>query len=417
MNKPQPSQNSSQNSSQNATAHSSHQTATKTVKNQPDDAVKNLLKQLINCPSVTPDDAGCMPILANYLTAHGFVILRHKIGEVENFWATHGSGSPMTVLAGHTDVVPAGDLNLWHSPPFEATERDGKLYGRGSADMKSGVAAMTVAAVDFVQQNPTHRGTVAILLTADEEGKAQDGLRKFIPYLIEEKGIHMDYAVFTEPSAEQVLGDTIKNGRRGSLHVAVTVYGKQGHVAYPEKAANPIHALGAVIEALVNEPWCAGNAFFPKTSLQIWSVEGGVGANNVIPGEAVLRFNMRYSTEVSSEQLLARIHTLIEQALQTQGEAYRFTLSHQLSGEPFLTAEGELVTAMQQSCQKILGRTPKLSTSGGTSDARFIAPYGVQVVEFGVVNDSIHQVNEHVEIAALAPFAAVLLDVLQQLNG
>lgn len=381
---------------------------------------KTLLLDLLARPSVTPNDAGCMTVLGDYLRQHGFSVGITTFGEVKNFWARHGDAAPLTVFAGHTDVVPAGDESAWQTPPFTPTESEGYLYARGAADMKSGVAAMCVAAVEFIKANPDYQGSVAIMLTADEEGAAQDGIRKFMPYLVEQ-GIKMDYAVFAEPSSTEILGDMIKNGRRGSMHAHLTVFGKQGHVAYPDNAANPIHALGTIITALSREVWCEGNDSFPPTSKQIWAMDGGAGASNIIPGEANLRFNFRFSTELSSHDIEQRVENIVQKSLQNEYEAtgkrYDYQLSYEVSGEPFVTREGNLVNAMRDACREVLGITPVLSTSGGTSDARFVAPYGVQVVEFGPVNATIHQVNECVKISDLAPLTQTYQRLLEKLHG
>ncbi len=379
---------------------------------------KELLLDLLSRPSVTPNDAGCMDVLADYLRVHDFYVEEATFGEVKNFWARHGDTAPLTVFAGHTDVVPVGDESLWDSPAFEPTERDGYLYARGAADMKTGVAAMCVAAVEFVKANPDYKGSVAIMLTSDEEGPAQEGIRQFMPYLVE-KGVHMDYAVFTEPSSVEVLGDMIKNGRRGSMHAHVTLLGQQGHVAYPDNAANPIHALGEVVTALSSEQWCKGNEGFPATSVQVWSVNGGV-ASNVIPGEATLSVNFRFSTELTSAMIQARVEEIVQKTLanvrQKTGKTYEYQVEYEICGDPFLTREGELVNAMRDACTEVLGVTPVLSTSGGTSDARFVAPYGVQVVEFGPVNKTIHQVNECVKEADIEPLMQTYLRLLEKLH-
>lgn len=381
---------------------------------------KKLLLDLLSRPSVTPNDAGCMDVIGDYLQAHGFSVEVVTFGKVKNFWARHGAKAPLTVFAGHTDVVPVGDEKSWDSPPFEPTERDGYLFARGAADMKSGVAAMCVAAVEFVKANPDYNGSVAIMLTSDEEGPAQEGIRQFMPYLVD-KGVEMDYAVFTEPSSVEVLGDMIKNGRRGSMHAYLKILGKQGHVAYPDNAANPIHALGSIITNLSREVWCEGNDSFPATSKQIWSMSGGAGADNVIPGEATLGFNFRFSTELTSEMIEQRVEEIVKTALENEfqetGKKYQYELSYKVSGEPFLTREGELVNAMRDACTEILGVTPVLSTSGGTSDARFVAPFGVQVVEFGPVNKTIHQVNESVKVSDLEPLTQTYQRLLEKLHG
>ncbi|PIE46155.1 MAG: succinyl-diaminopimelate desuccinylase [Gammaproteobacteria bacterium] len=383
---------------------------------------KDLLLDLLARPSVTPNDAGCMDVLGDFLRDNGFRVEMTTFGEVQNFWAIHGDKdkAPLTVLAGHTDVVPAGDEKLWQTPPFEPTEKNGYLYARGAADMKTGVAAMCVAAVDFIHANPDYNGSIAVMLTADEEGPALDGIRKFMPYLVEQ-GICMDYAVFTEPSSVDTLGDMIKNGRRGSMHAYLKIVGKQGHVAYPDNAANPNHAMGAIITALSREVWCEGNDNFPATSTQIWAMSGGVGASNVIPGEANLSFNFRFSTELTSADIERRVEAIVQSELQKEyaetGKNYDYQLTYEVCGEPFLTREGELVNAMREACTEVLGVTPVLSTSGGTSDARFVAPFGVQVVEFGPVNATIHQVNECVKVADIEPLKQTYQRLLEKLHG
>ncbi|PIE45256.1 MAG: succinyl-diaminopimelate desuccinylase [Gammaproteobacteria bacterium] len=381
---------------------------------------KTLLFDLLSRPSITPNDAGCMDVLSDYLAKQGFIVEIKTIGKVKNFWARHGDKAPLTVLAGHTDVVPVGNEQLWHTPPFEPTEKGGYLYARGAADMKTGVAAMSVAAVDFIRENPDYKGSIGIMLTSDEEGPARDGTRQWMPYLVEQ-GVKMDYAVFTEPSCVEMLGDMIKNGRRGSMHVHLTIIGKQGHIAYPDGAANPIHPLGGIITALSDEVWCSGNDGFSATGFQIWAVNGGVGAENVIPGEATLDFNFRFSNELTSDIIAERVEDLVQNELektyQLTGKRYRYDLDFRVSGEPFLTREGRLVNAMKEACIEVLGVTPVLSTSGGTSDARFVAPFGVQVVEFGPVNATIHQVNECVKVADIEPLKQTYQRLLEKLHG
>ena len=379
---------------------------------------KELLLSLLARQSVTPEDAGCMDIIGRYLQEHGFSVELKHFGEVKNFWAKHGDKSPLTVFAGHTDVVPVGDEASWTHPPFEPTEDDGYLYARGAVDMKTGVAAMCVAAVEFVKNNPNYLGSIAIMLTSDEEGPAQDGIRKFMPYLLD-KGIEMDYAIFTEPSSVNVLGDMIKNGRRGSMHAHLTVYGRQGHVAYPDNAANPIHVLGSIITALTQEVWCQGNDSFPATSKQIWAINGGAGASNVIPNEVGLSFNFRFSNELTSKDIEKRVEAIVQAELQKSqkltDKSYRYHLSYEVNGEPFLTKEGKLVNAMRDACKEVLGVTPVLSTSGGTSDARFVGPLGVQVVEFGPVNQTIHQIDECVKISDIEPLEQTYQRLLEKL--
>ncbi|MPV85621.1 succinyl-diaminopimelate desuccinylase [Ostreibacterium oceani] len=381
---------------------------------------KELLLNLLDKPSVTPDDAGCFDVIESYLSEFGFQTEIVTFGAVKNLWAVHGNGQPLTVFAGHVDVVPPGDLSKWTTPPFAPTERGGYLYARGAADMKAGVATMCLAATNFVTQYPDYQGSIAIMLTADEEGPAHDGIKQLMPYLVE-RGVNMDYVIFGEPSSDKVLGDTIKNGRRGSMHVHLTILGQQGHVAYPDLAANPIHALGPVITRLADEIWCQGNEYFPATSKQIWELSGGAGASNIIPGEATIRFNFRFSNQLSAETIIERVHTLVAETLQTlatnTGKRYTYDLYHELAGEPFLTREGDLTQAMQAACQSVLGQSPKLSTGGGTSDARFVAPFGPQVVEFGPVNATIHQVDECVKIDDLPRLTQVYQRVLMTLYG
>lgn len=379
---------------------------------------KDLLIDLLSRPSVTPDDAGCMDILGKYLAANGFVIKVVTFGKVKNFWAVQGKHAPLTVFAGHTDVVPVGDEEAWHSPPFTPTEKDGYLYARGAADMKTGVAAMCVAAVDYIRANPNYSGSIAIMLTADEEGPAKDGIRRLMPYLVD-KGIKIDYAVFAEPSSVTVLGDMIKNGRRGSMQAELEIIGLQGHIAYPDKAANPIHALGTVIRDLTAEVWCQGNDSFAATSLQMWGVNGGLGTHNVVPSKVSVGFNFRFSNELNSTVIQQRVKAVVEKALdqagKEMGKTFTYNIVFDVSGEPFLTPEGTLVNAMRDACSEVLGVTPTLSTSGGTSDARFVAPFNVQVVEFGPVNATIHQVNECVKIADIEPLTQVYHRLLEKI--
>lgn len=382
--------------------------------------VITVLQELIKRASITPKDEGCQQYLTNYLKQAGFQTEQIDFAEVKNLWAVHGTGAPVTVFAGHTDVVPTGDISQWSSDPFEPVIKDGYLYGRGSADMKSGVAAMVAAAIDYVKQNPNHKGSIAIILTSDEEGPAQNGIKRLMPFL-HARGNKIDYAVFTEPSSVTELGDMLKIGRRGSMHGYLTLKGKQGHIAYPDKTANPIHAAGTIIDKLSSEVWCNGNHAFQPTSFQISNINGGTGADNVVPGDVKFNFNWRFSTELTPEDLQSRTLHIIENCLantaKQTGKIIDYDIDWHVSGEPFLTEEKTLVKTMKQVCQDVLGITPVLSTSGGTSDARFVAPFGVEVVEFGPVGKTIHQINECVKISDVEGTELVLKKLLERLYG
>jgi succinyl-diaminopimelate desuccinylase len=325
------------------------------------------------------------------LSALGFEIERLPYGPVENFWAKRGSGGPVFCFAGHTDVVPTGPLEDWHTDPFAPVIQDGVLYGRGAADMKSGLAAMVTATESFVRAHPRHRGSIAFLITSDEEGPSVDGTRRVVEFL-KERGETIDWCLIGEPSSESVLGDTIKIGRRGSLSGRLTVHGIQGHIAYPQTADNPIHALAPALTELTTRTWDRGNAHFQPTSFQVSNLSAGTGAPNVIPGELKARFNLRFSTEQTIESL----QTTVESILRRHGVKY--SLEWFISGYPFLTEPGALSEAASRAVREQLERTPVLSTGGGTSDGRFIAPMGAQVIELGVVNASIHKVNESVRV-------------------
>jgi succinyl-diaminopimelate desuccinylase len=364
--------------------------------------------ELIRRASVTPEDAGCQALMMDRLRALGFTCTELRYGEVSNFWAERGEQGPLLVFAGHTDVVPTGPLEQWNSPPFEPAVRDGLLFGRGSADMKGSLAAMVVACEEFVAEHPRHRGRIGFLITSDEEGPAVDGTVRVLQYL-RERGQSIDWCVVGEPSSAALLGDVIKNGRRGSLGAVLTVRGVQGHVAYPHLADNPIHKLLPALHALTLETWDEGNEFFPPTSLQISNIRGGTGATNVIPGEAQAVFNFRFSTAVTEDQLRQRTESIL------QAHRLDYTIEWQLSGPPFLTPAGELVDATVASIQAVTGQTPELSTAGGTSDGRFIAPTGAQVVEVGPVNATIHKLNEQVRVADLPRLAAIYKGILQRL--
>lgn len=367
-----------------------------------------LTLDLIRRPSVTPFDADCQRIMIDRLAAIGFTIERMRFGEVDNFWARRGTTGPVFAFAGHTDVVPTGPVDRWAVPPFEPQIVDGILTGRGAADMKGSLAAMVVACERFIAAHPNHKGSIAFLITADEEGVATDGTVKVVETL-EARQEKMTWCLVGEPSSTTLVGDVIKNGRRGSLGGVLTVRGRQGHVAYPHLASNPIHNLAPALTELVNEVWDEGNAFFPATSFQVSNINAGTGANNVIPGELQAVFNFRFSTELTEAVLRQRTEAILDK------HGLDYHIDWKLSGHPFLTAEGDLVTAAVNSIRRITGRETTLSTTGGTSDGRFIAPTGAQVLELGPVNKTIHQVNECVAIADLDTLTALYEGILQQL--
>ena len=358
--------------------------------------VLELAHDLIRRRSVTPEDAGCLPLIGGRLAHAGFSVEHLRYGEVDNLWATHGTGSPTLVFIGHTDVVPSGPEAAWQSPPFEPAVRDGRLYGRGAADMKGSVAAMSVALEQFVAAHPDHRGRVGLLLTSDEEGPTNlDGVRR-VAELFRARGERIDWCVVGEPSAKERLGDLIRVGRRGSLSGTLVVRGIQGHVAYPEKALNPIHAFAPALVELATERWDEGNDDFPPTSFQVSNLNAGTGANNVIPGGLVASINFRYCTASRAEDLRARTEAI----LQRHGLAY--VLDWNLNGMPFLTPPGGILRETVVSvCRDLCGLDPEQSTGGGTSDGRFIAPLGAEVVEVGPVNATIHKVDECVSLDEL----------------
>lgn len=343
--------------------------------------------ELIERPSVTPEDAGCQQQMMERLAAIGFHCQSLRFGEVDNFWAVRGEDGPLLCFAGHTDVVPTGPEAQWQTPPFSAVISDGMLRGRGAADMKGSLAAMVTACERFVAAHPDHNGRIAFLITSDEEGPAADGTVKVVEWL-ENQGTKIDWCVVGEPSSTNEVGDVIKNGRRGSLGAVLTVKGIQGHVAYPHLARNPIHQVAPALAELATEQWDQGNDFFPATSFQISNINGGTGATNVIPGEVEVVFNFRFSTEVTAEQLKERCEDILRR------HDLDYQIQWHLSGQPFLTAEGPLVEAAQKAILEATGRATQLSTAGGTSDGRFIAPTGAQVVELGPVNATIHKVDE-----------------------
>ncbi|MDH5324735.1 MAG: succinyl-diaminopimelate desuccinylase [Gammaproteobacteria bacterium] len=359
-----------------------------------------LAKDLIARNSVTPADAGCQEMMGQFLQPLGFDVEPMRFGEVDNLWARKGTAEPLLVFAGHTDVVPTGPEQQWRFPPFEPTEHDGYLYGRGAADMKGSLAAMLTACESFLAQHPQHKGSIGFLITSDEEGPAVDGTVKVIEAL-EARNEKITACVVGEPTSTQHVGDVIKNGRRGSLGAELTVYGVQGHVAYPHLAQNPIHHFAPALQELTAMQWDMGNEFFPPTTFQVSNINGGTGATNVIPGELKLLFNFRFSTETTPEQLQQKV----EQVLNHHGIKYQ--LDWNLSGMPFLTPSGTLVTAATQAVHEVSGRDTELSTSGGTSDGRFIAPTGAQVLELGPCNATIHKIDECVKIQDLDDLSAM----------
>jgi succinyl-diaminopimelate desuccinylase len=355
-------------------------------------AVISLLADLVRRPSVTPEDAGCQDLLAGHLERLGFACEPMPFGEVSNLWARRGSGGPVLCFAGHTDVVPPGDADEWDTDPFDPVTRGDLLYGRGAADMKSGLAAMIVALDEFIALHPDHRGSLAMLITSDEEGRARDGTLKVMETL-QARHEHIDWCVLGEPSSQASLGDVVRIGRRGSLSGQLTVKGVQGHVAYPQLADNPIGRFAPLLAELHATEWDHGNEYFPPTSFQFVQIQAGTGFPNVTPADLRARFNFRYCTEWDHERLAARVHELFDK------HDIDYEIDWHLSGEPFLTRPGKLSEAVVQAVREQTGADPALSTGGGTSDGRFIAPAGTDVVELGPVNASIHKVNEHVRIA------------------
>lgn len=364
---------------------------------------------LLSRASVTPDDEGCQELMIERLAALGFHIERLPFGDVKNFWAVRGHHGPVVAFAGHTDVVPCGPYANWQYPPFEpCIDDEGMLCGRGAADMKGSLASMLTAVERFVTHHPEHDGRIAFLITSDEEGPAMDGTRAVVEHL-RERNERLDYCIVGEPSSTQRLGDVIKNGRRGSLGATLHIKGVQGHVAYPHLARNPIHQAMPALDALVNEHWDTGNDFFPATSFQISNLRAGTGATNVIPGDVEVVFNFRFSTEVTHDELKARTEAILAQ------HGLEYQVDWTLNGEPFLTAEGALVDAAIKGVEAVTGERPTLSTSGGTSDGRFIATLGAQVVELGPLNDTIHKVNERVRASDLDELSRIYEATLQAL--
>ena len=369
--------------------------------------VIELTQQLIRRPSLSPDDAGCQALLIARLEAIGFKIETMNIDDTLNFWATRGEGETLA-FAGHTDVVPPGDASRWINPPFEPTIRDGMLFGRGAADMKGSLAAMVVAAERFVAARPHHRGRLAFMITSDEEASGTNGTVKVVERLMARRE-RLDYCLVGEPSSTEVVGDVVKNGRRGSITANLTVHGVQGHVAYPHLADNPVHRAMPALNELVATEWDQGNEFFPATSMQIANVQAGTGSNNVIPGELFVQFNFRFSTELTHELIRQRVEALLDR------HQLRYTIEWKLSGQPFLTTRGKLVDAVVKAVAHYNEIKPQLLTTGGTSDGRFIARMGAQVVELGPVNATIHKINECVKASDLQMLSRMYQRIMEQL--
>jgi len=371
-------------------------------------ATLRLARELIARRSVTPEDGGCQEVLAERLARLGFAIEPIRRGEVTNLWARRGEARPLLCFIGHTDVVPTGPIEKWHSDPFVPTERDGKLFGRGAADMKTSIAAFVVAVEGFLAKHPSPRGSIALLITSDEEGPAVDGTSKVVE-LLKNRGERIDYCLVGEPTCVSRLGDTIKNGRRGSLSGTLRVRGVQGHVAYPHLAKNPVHLAVPALTELAATEWDRGNEYFPPTTWQISNIHGGTGAANVIPGEVEILFNFRFSTASSPQRLKARVGSILER------HGLDYELDWSLSGTPYLTPRGKLVETLSTAIRDVTGATPEVSTTGGTSDGRFVAEVCSEVVEFGPVNASIHQLNEHVDVGAIESLREIYQGLLGRL--
>lgn len=370
--------------------------------------VIQLAKELISRPSISPDDQGCQALLTERLNKIGFTVEPMPFGNTLNFWASRGSKGPTLAFAGHTDVVPAGNSEHWQTPPFTPMIINQHLYGRGAADMKGSVAAMVVAAERFVAKHPNHQGRLAFLITSDEEAAAVDGTVKVVETLMA-RNEPVDYCLVGEPSSQSFLGDFVKNGRRGSITANLTIIGTQGHVAYPHLADNPIHRATAFLQELTTTIWDEGNTYFPATTLQIANIQAGTGASNVIPGELFVQFNFRFSTELTDTQIRDRVTEMLAR------HGLEYKLDWSLSGQPFLTDKGELVTATLQAIHELTGRNAELSTSGGTSDGRFIALMGTQVIELGPLNATIHKVDECVSVSDLQQLAIIYERIMELL--
>jgi succinyl-diaminopimelate desuccinylase len=371
-------------------------------------ATLKLASDLIARPSLTPDDAGCQAILIERLNAIGFECETMIFDDVTNLWARRGKVAPVFAFAGHTDVVPPGPLEKWHSDPFSPEIRDGNLFGRGAADMKSSIAAMVTACERFVAEYPDHQGSIALLITSDEEGIAVNGTVKVIEAL-ETRGEKIDWALIGEPSSHEQVGDVVKNGRRGSIGAKLTIDGIQGHVAYPHKVDNPIHRAMPALHELARHEWDQGNRFFPPTSFQISNINAGTGAHNVVPAHAEVLFNLRYSTEIDPRKIIETTRVILDK------HELDYHIDWSVSGYPFLTPEGELVEAAQRAIKQHTGLTTELATTGGTSDGRFIAPTGAQILELGPVNESIHKLNEHVNTQELDQLSDIYQSILENL--
>jgi succinyl-diaminopimelate desuccinylase len=369
-----------------------------------------LTLDLLARPSLTPADAGCQDVIASRLERIGFRVERLRYGNVDNLWALRGNGAPVLCFAGHTDVVPTGPLGEWQSDPFKPEVRDGLVYGRGAADMKSGLAAMVTATETYIAGGSGKQGSIAFLITSDEEGPSIDGTKRVVEAL-RERGQHVDWCVVGEPSSERETGDTLKIGRRGSLSGRLTVHGVQGHIAYPQTAENPIHTLAPALAELAARSWDEGNEHFQPTTFQVSNLNAGTGAPNVIPGELKARFNLRFAPVHSVEELKRTVEEILAR------HRVRYTLEWFLSGEPFYTRPARLVTEVSAAVKALSGRAPVLSTAGGTSDGRFIATMGAEVVELGVPNATIHKVNEHVRVADIETLHAMYVQVLKNLLG
>jgi succinyl-diaminopimelate desuccinylase len=367
-----------------------------------------LAKALIARRSLTPDDAGCQEILIERLEKVGFIIERMRFGNVDNFWARRGINAPVVVFAGHTDVVPSGPVESWFSPPFEPTIRDEMLFGRGAADMKTSIAAFITAIEAFVEDHPQHDGSIALLITSDEEGVAVDGTVRVVEAL-QARGETLDYCIVGEPTSNKLVGDMIKNGRRGSLNGTLVVQGVQGHIAYPHLVKNPIHMVSPAIAELATTIWDEGNEYFPPTSWQISNMNGGTGATNVVPGTVEILFNFRFSTASTEQELKNRVHAILDK------HGVKYDLLWELSGKPYITPKGNLVEAISRAIEQSYGITPELSTSGGTSDGRFIADICAQVIEFGPLNATIHKLNECVAVADIEPLKLTYQRTLENL--
>ena len=367
-----------------------------------------LAAKLIERVSITPNDAGCQQLLASRLEQSGFKATHLKFEDVDNLWMTHGTGDPVMCFLGHTDVVPPGPEEEWHSDPFIPKVRDGYMYGRGTADMKGSIAAMVTAFERFIEMYPNHLGTLALLLTSDEEGKAVNGTSKVVEYLTA-KDINLRWCIVGEPSSREMTGDIIKNGRRGSLTAHLTVFGIQGHIAYPESAINPIHTVIHALAELCQTVWDSGNEHYPPTTFQISNINAGTGTDNIIPGSAKMQFNFRFSTEVSDQQLIEKVEAMLDR------HGVRYEIDWLPSSNPFLTTGGKLLAVVKKVICDITGVSPEITTNGGTSDGRFIAPTGAEVIELGPVNQTIHKVNECVKVTDIETLSTIYETVIRTL--